>query len=217
MNFELLIGHRAPEARIAVRAGAPITAGHFVADAAALARQLPPAQYVLNGCRDRYWFAVGFGAALLAGRTLCRRARRKHWRMAMRYPDTLYLGDEAGHMPWNRGSTSHNRVANRDGLVGVAAAGNRREHVAAIARRAAPVSPRRSRTWCLVDGALEVALQLDEAPIDDVVLMDGLAAAYVRFRIDGATGVARPVAFCSGIRASMKSVPSCRRPLGGAC
>ena len=69
MTDELLIAHRAPEARIAVRAGTPITAGRFVADAAALARQLPPAQYVLNGCRDRYLFAVGFGAALLAGRT----------------------------------------------------------------------------------------------------------------------------------------------------
>ena len=69
MTDELLIGHRAPEGRIAVRAGTSITAGRFVADAAALARQLPPAQYVLNGCRDRYLFAVGFGAALLAGRT----------------------------------------------------------------------------------------------------------------------------------------------------
>ena len=33
MSLELLIGHRAPEARIAVRAGAPIAAGRLVADA----------------------------------------------------------------------------------------------------------------------------------------------------------------------------------------
>ena len=66
MTSELLIGHRAPETRIAVRAGTPIRAGQFVADAIALARQLPPARYVLNSCRDRYLFAVGFGAALIA-------------------------------------------------------------------------------------------------------------------------------------------------------
>ena len=46
-----------------------VTAGAFVADARALAGRLPPGQYVANLCRDRYAFAVGFAAGLLAGRT----------------------------------------------------------------------------------------------------------------------------------------------------
>ena len=51
------------------RGGVGVTAGAFVADARALAARLPPGRYVANLCRDRYAFAVGFAAGLLAGRT----------------------------------------------------------------------------------------------------------------------------------------------------
>lgn len=49
--------------------GEGVTARGFVADAWALAGRLPPGRYVANLCRDRYAFAVGFAAGLLAGRT----------------------------------------------------------------------------------------------------------------------------------------------------
>lgn len=41
----------------------------FLADAEALAAQLPGARYLLNVCQDRYRFAVGFAAGLLTGKT----------------------------------------------------------------------------------------------------------------------------------------------------
>jgi acyl-coenzyme A synthetase/AMP-(fatty) acid ligase len=187
MNFEFLIGHRAPAARIAVRAGAPITAGHFVADAAALAQQLPPAQYVLNGCRDRYWFTVGFGAALLAGRTSLlppSHTPETLAQLAMRYPDTLYLGDEAGHMAWNRASTSATEWRTEmDSSVWPPPA-IAREHVAAIAFTSGSTGEPQAqpKTWgCLVDGARSevIALQLDEAPIDDVVLIGTVSPQHM--------------------------------------
>lgn len=50
------------------RDGRPVSAARFIADARQLAGQLPPGGHVLNVCRDRYRFAVGFAAALLAGK-----------------------------------------------------------------------------------------------------------------------------------------------------
>jgi acyl-coenzyme A synthetase/AMP-(fatty) acid ligase len=54
---------------LAWREGLPISAGEFVAEAAALAERLPPAGPGVNLCKDRYLFAVGLVAALLRGHT----------------------------------------------------------------------------------------------------------------------------------------------------
>jgi len=61
-----LIAHRRADAVIAWREGRPITAAAFVAAARALATHLPGATHALNLCADRYHFAVGVAAALLA-------------------------------------------------------------------------------------------------------------------------------------------------------
>jgi len=53
---------------VARRRGEPIPASRLLADAAALAAALPPGRDVLNLCRDRYHFLVGYAAALIARR-----------------------------------------------------------------------------------------------------------------------------------------------------
>ena len=52
----------------AYRASRPIRAAEFLAEAHALAESLPAGRHVINVCADRYRFAVGFAAALLAGK-----------------------------------------------------------------------------------------------------------------------------------------------------
>lgn len=44
-----------------------ITAARFLDDVEYLAKRLPAKRYVLNLCKDRYFFLVGFSAALVAG------------------------------------------------------------------------------------------------------------------------------------------------------
>ncbi|MEO6362245.1 MAG: AMP-binding protein [Caldimonas sp.] len=56
-------------APIAWRAGAAISRGQFLADAAALAERLPAGGTMLNLSTDRYRFALGLGAALLRGQS----------------------------------------------------------------------------------------------------------------------------------------------------
>lgn len=51
------------------RAGEPLPAGRFLAQARALAARLPPTPYLINLCEDRGHFLVAFCAALLSGRT----------------------------------------------------------------------------------------------------------------------------------------------------
>ena len=128
MTSELLIAHRAASARIAVRGRESISAGRFVAAAQALAQQLPPAQYVLNSCRDRYHFAVAFCAALIAGRTSLlppSRTPETLAQLATRYPDTLYVGEEDWRHRLARGRGTCHEVADRCECKSVAAAGNR--------------------------------------------------------------------------------------------
>ena len=64
-----LLAHTSPEDVVAWRAGRAISARQFVADAQALAALLPAGRHVLNVCSDRYRFAIGFAASLIAGRT----------------------------------------------------------------------------------------------------------------------------------------------------
>lgn len=62
-----LLAHTAADTPVAYRDGMPIPAWQFLADAQWLATRLPPGAPVLNACADRYHFAVGVGAAILAG------------------------------------------------------------------------------------------------------------------------------------------------------
>ena len=187
MTVELLIGHRAAAARIAVSAGAPISAGQFVADATALARQLPPAPYVLNGCSDRYLFAVGFGAALLAGRTSLlppSRAPETLAQLAMRYPDTLHLGDAGGRIVCSGASASATEWHTEEGASAWPPPAIARDHVAAIAFTSGSTGEPQAqpKTWgCIVDGARSetIALQLNEAPIDHVVLIGTVSPQHM--------------------------------------
>ncbi len=53
---------------LAYRGAEPVHAAHFLAEAHALAAALPPGRHIINVCTDRYRFAVGVAAALLAGK-----------------------------------------------------------------------------------------------------------------------------------------------------
>ncbi len=61
-----LITHAHAHDVIAYGPDQPITAAHFLADVWQLAAALPAGKHVLNVCSDRYRFAVGMAAALLA-------------------------------------------------------------------------------------------------------------------------------------------------------
>lgn len=63
-----LVTHARAEDIIACGHDQPITVAHFLADARQLAAALPAGRHVLNACTDRYRFAVGLAAALLAGK-----------------------------------------------------------------------------------------------------------------------------------------------------
>lgn len=69
MTSAPLLAHKDPEAVFAWRPDGPVSVGEYLADAAALAGQLPATGYLLNLCHDRYRFAVGFAAGLLRGMT----------------------------------------------------------------------------------------------------------------------------------------------------
>ena len=80
------------------RAGGAITVATFLRDVAALAALLPARGHVVNLCRDRYRFAVGFAAAL------CRRqvnllpphdAADRLDQLSQDYPGVYYLADTA--------------------------------------------------------------------------------------------------------------------------
>ena len=61
-----LVTHRDAQDIVAWCGGLPVTVAHFLSDARQLASALPVGRHVLNVCGDRYRFAVGMAAALLA-------------------------------------------------------------------------------------------------------------------------------------------------------
>jgi acyl-coenzyme A synthetase/AMP-(fatty) acid ligase len=61
-----LVTHPHAEDVLAYRHGKPISVARFLADVRQLAAALPAGRHVLNACVDRYRFAVGMAAALLA-------------------------------------------------------------------------------------------------------------------------------------------------------
>lgn len=96
-GHKLLAAHRAGSI-FARRAGKTLTVETFLGDVAALAERLPQSSHVINLCRDRYRFAVGFAAAL------CRRqvsllpphdAPGMLELLAADYPDLYCLTDDA--------------------------------------------------------------------------------------------------------------------------
>ena len=98
MTSLALLVHSSGQDLLASRHGRPITAGQFLADARQLAAALPPGRHVLNACADRYRFAVGFAAALLADKvsllppTLTPEMVRQVQAFA---PDVFCLSDQA--------------------------------------------------------------------------------------------------------------------------
>src|SRR6202051_4794459 len=68
MDTIALLSHGSPTAVIAFRAGRPVTAQRFLADARHLGERLPAGVHVLNVCADRYRFTVGLAACLMTRR-----------------------------------------------------------------------------------------------------------------------------------------------------
>ncbi len=61
-----LLSHQGPGEVVAWRQGRPVTVARFLADVEVLCAAWPAGPYVLNVCSDRYRFAVGLAAALVA-------------------------------------------------------------------------------------------------------------------------------------------------------
>ena len=61
-----LISHKSPEAVVAYRGGAAVSAASFMSDVYRTVKLLPKGRHVLNACADRYQFTVGLAACLLA-------------------------------------------------------------------------------------------------------------------------------------------------------
>ena len=68
MSRHPLVAHRHPGDAVAYRKGAPVTVGRFLADVDRIAAEFPAGPHVLNACTDRYRFAVGLAAAVVAGK-----------------------------------------------------------------------------------------------------------------------------------------------------
>src|SRR3569833_1456259 len=63
-----LITHPRPDSIFAWREGHAITAARFLSDVAQLSARLPAGAHMLNACNDRYRFAVGLAAAMVANK-----------------------------------------------------------------------------------------------------------------------------------------------------
>jgi acyl-coenzyme A synthetase/AMP-(fatty) acid ligase len=68
MSSYPLLFHPEPGRTIAWRNGAPVSVRAFLSDVARVAAALPAGRHVFNVCVDRYRFAVGLCATLVAGR-----------------------------------------------------------------------------------------------------------------------------------------------------
>jgi acyl-coenzyme A synthetase/AMP-(fatty) acid ligase len=63
-----LLAHASPGDVVAWRQGRPVSRSRFLGDVAHLAAQLPAGGHLLNACSDRYHFAVGLAAGIVAGK-----------------------------------------------------------------------------------------------------------------------------------------------------
>ena len=70
MQAQYPLSSHAPDDILAYRHGQGVAAGRFFQDALSLASTLVPGGHVINVCHDRYLFAVGLAAGLLAGKVM---------------------------------------------------------------------------------------------------------------------------------------------------
>lgn len=105
MSLRPLIARHGLDDTLAWRADGPVSVRRFLAESSALARQLPAGDCLLNVCTDRYRFAVGFVAGLLAGKTSLQPASQSAETLAQieaAHPGTVCLRDgpfAAGTLP----------------------------------------------------------------------------------------------------------------------
>ncbi|MBK8524001.1 MAG: acyl-CoA synthetase [Betaproteobacteria bacterium] len=104
-SLPLLDRKRAPGETFAWRPEGPATVGDFLAAAHWLAGRLPAGDWLLNLCEDRYRFAVGFAAGLIAGKTSLQPSSLSPetlHQLAADYPGLAALCDgetETGNLP----------------------------------------------------------------------------------------------------------------------
>lgn len=94
---QLPLVDRPADAMIAHRDGQAISVADFLAHASALADRLPARGHAINLCSDRYHFAVGFAAVILAGQTNLLPPNRLAATVAelrQDYPDAYLLSDD---------------------------------------------------------------------------------------------------------------------------
>ena len=103
-----LISDRQLDDVLAWRAQGPVRVREFLADAHALATRLPAGDWLLNLCEDRYHFAVGFAAGLLAGKVSLQPSSHSPetlQRLAADHTGTCWLSDQADAVPGLPGMT----------------------------------------------------------------------------------------------------------------
>ncbi|ULA61438.1 MAG: AMP-ligase [Nitrospira sp.] len=94
-----LVGHPSLTSPIAWRCDRAHSVEEFLRSAASLAAQLPRRHFAINLCRDRYQFAVGFAAALIARQISLLptyRAAEPLQQLARQYPGAYVLTDHDG-------------------------------------------------------------------------------------------------------------------------
>ena len=96
MTLLPLLANTELDAVFAWRPDGPRTVRAYLAEAQALAEQLPAGGYLLNLCHDRYHFALGFAAGLLRGKVSLQpssQSAETFQRLQADYPDLLCLCD----------------------------------------------------------------------------------------------------------------------------
>ncbi len=102
MSTSALITGRDMDDVFAWRTSGPVSVREFLADAHALAARLPEGGWQLNLCEDRYHFAVGFVAGLLAGKVSLQPSSQSPetlQRLAADHPGTHWLADKPVEWP----------------------------------------------------------------------------------------------------------------------
>ncbi|MDO9433889.1 AMP-binding protein [Hydrogenophaga sp.] len=102
MSTSALISQHTLDDVFAWRAHSPVTVRAFLGDAQALAAVLPAGDWLLNMCEDRYHFAVGFVAGLLAGKVSLQPSSQSLdtlQQLAIDHPGVAWLGERADTVP----------------------------------------------------------------------------------------------------------------------
>ena len=90
--------------------GQPVLPSEFVADILRCAQGLPAQRYAINLCTDRYWFMVGFFAAIARGQTNLlpsKRSESELSRLQASYPDSYLLIDQTPHADQAAATSMH--------------------------------------------------------------------------------------------------------------